>query len=73
MAINYLFMFVDDVVDYPIFFGLLGVHNEIPLNVLFHLLKLLPGVLGQHLIGDFSHAQDLSCMYINICGLATKA
>src|SRR6266404_2229939 len=68
-----LFVLVNDIVDDPVFFGLQGVHNEVALHVFFHLFQFLPRMFGNKLAGDFPHPQNLSSMYINICGLATKA
>src|SRR5690348_11285905 len=68
-----LLMLIDNVVDYPIFLSLLRIHDEVTFYILLHLLQPLPGMPGQHLVGDFPHAQNLPCMYINICSLATKA
>src|SRR5216683_5014345 len=67
------FVLVDDVVNNAIFFSLLRVHNEIAFHIFFHFLKLLPGMPSIHLISDFPHTEDFSGMYINICGLTTKA
>src|SRR6478672_5082581 len=55
--IGALFVLVNDIVDDTVFFGLLGVHNEIPLHVLFHLFQLLSGMLGNQLAGDLPHTK----------------
>src|SRR5258707_9599376 len=68
-----LLVLINDVVNDAVLFGLLCVHYKVTLNVFFHLFQLLSGVLGNELAGDFPHTQDLSSMYINICGLAPNA
>src|SRR5579885_3129677 len=50
---------VNNVVDHPVFFGLLGIHDVIPFDVLFDALYRLPRVLRQNLVDRGPHPQNL--------------
>src|SRR5581483_7454997 len=64
-----LLVLVNDVVNNPVFLALLRVHDEVALDVFLYFIKSLPRVLGQKLIGNLAHPQNLSGMNVNIGGL----
>src|SRR5205085_3193241 len=67
-----LFVFVNDVIHYAVFLGLLRVHDEITLHVFLNLVELLAGMFGEDLVGDLAHAQDFTGMDIDVSGLAAQ-
>ena len=56
----------------PYSLRLLGIHDEVAFHVALDLLQPLTAVLGQHLVGDLAHAQDLAGMNIDVGRLAGK-
>ena len=43
-------MFIDDLVDHAVFFGLFRIHDEIALDISFDALHALPAVLRPNLL-----------------------
>jgi len=60
---------VDDFIDDPVFLGLFGVHDKVPLNVALDAIQRLPGVPGNQVIRNFADAQYLARVNINVRGL----
>src|SRR6266849_4287071 len=67
-----LTMLVDDFVDHAIFFGLFGIHDEVPLDVFFDALDGLAAVLSEQPVDHGAHAKDFLGMQIDIGGLAAE-
>src|SRR5437588_12610248 len=62
----------DDLVDEPVFLGLLGRHDEIAVRVVRDLLEGLAGVLGEDLVQERAVAQDLLGLDLDVHGLALR-
>ena len=63
---------VNNLVDHAVFFGLFGIHDEIPLDVFLDAIDGLTTVLRKKLIDDRAHAQNLFRMEVNVGSLAAK-
>ena len=53
-----LAVFVNNLVDHAVILGLLGIHDEIPLHILFDAGDRLSAMLRQKFVDDHAHAQD---------------
>src|SRR5712672_3521112 len=65
-------MLENNFVGHAIFLGLLGIHNEIPLDVFFDALDGLAAVLREQPVDHGAHAQDFLGMQIDIGGLSAE-
>src|SRR6266852_5144359 len=65
-------MFVNDLIDDPIFLGLLGDHNVIAFDILFNTLERHSGVPDEDIVGDLPHPQDLAGLNIDVGSLSGK-
>src|SRR5258708_29610242 len=63
---------INDLVDHPVFFGLLGIHDVIALDVFLDAVHLLAAVLCQLRIDPHTHAQNLFRVQVNLCGLSAE-
>src|SRR6267154_4020947 len=63
---------VNNLVDHPVFLGLLGIHDVVALDILFDALHRLPAVLGEQRIDRRAHAQNFFRVQINVCRLTTQ-
>src|SRR5450631_759302 len=72
MASTKLAMLVNNLVDHPVFLGLLGIHNKIALDVFFNAADRLAAMLRQKFIDHRAHAQDFLGVQIDIGGLAAQ-
>src|SRR5262249_19126155 len=61
---------VDDIVNDSVFLCLLRVHDEVPFNVFFDFVQLLPAVLREQLVRDVTHPQDFPRMNVDVRCLA---
>src|SRR5258708_20978600 len=57
---------INDLVDHPVFLGLLGIHDVIALDVLLYAVHLLAPVLCQQRIDLHTHAQNLFRVQIDV-------
>src|SRR5450432_3399649 len=73
MASTKLAMLVNNLVDHPVFLGLLGIHNEVALYVFFDAAYGLAAMLRQKFIDHRAHAQDFLGVQIDVGGLAAEA
>ena len=60
---------VDNLVHDPVFLGLLGVHNEVPLHIALDAVQRLAGVAGDQGVGDLADAQNFARMNVDVSGL----
>src|SRR6266567_4949525 len=61
--LNVLF---NDLINDPIFLGMFGDHDVIPLHVLLDLLDRPAGVAYQDIVGDLPHPQDLPRLNVDV-------
>src|SRR5260221_14570053 len=61
---------LNDLINDPIFLGLFGDHDVVPLHVLLDPIEGLAGVTNQDVAGDLAHAQDLARLDVDVGGLA---
>ena len=62
----------DNLVYEPVFFRLRGIHDEIALNIPLDLFQGLARVLGQDVVRDFPHTEDLAGLNIDVRRLARQ-
>src|SRR5450432_43952 len=72
MASTKLAMLVNNLVDHPVFLGLLGIHDEVALDVFFNAADGLAAVLRQKFIDYRAHAQDFLGVQIDVGGLTAQ-
>src|SRR5579863_3717592 len=65
-------MLVNNFVDHAIFLGLLGIHDEIPLDVFLNAFNRLTAMLGKKAVNHGTHAQNFLGMQIDVRGLAAE-
>src|SRR5215472_16871357 len=65
-------MLVDDLIDHPVFLGLLRVHNVISLDVFFDAVDRLAGMFRQQRVDGRAHAQDFFCVNVDVRGLPAQ-
>jgi hypothetical protein len=53
-----LAMLEDDLINHPVFLGLLGIHDEVALYILFDAREVLSAMLRDKFIDNHAHAQD---------------
>ena len=62
-------MLVDNLVNHPVFLGLLGIHDEVALYILFDARNVLSAMLRKKFVDNHAHAQDFLGMQVDIRGL----
>src|SRR5947209_17395840 len=60
----------DDLIDDAVLLGLFGLHYEVAVGVLVDLLDRLARVVGQDLVEEIAHPQDLPRLDLDVGGLA---
>src|ERR1700674_1562033 len=68
-----LTVLVNNLVDHPVVLGLLGIHDEISLDVFLDAVDRLSAVFGQELVDGGAHALDFFGVKTDVGGLPAES